>query len=218
MSMHRRIVRWAGLALCLMVGVAAPARAQRVAVPEVVADEAARRQVDAAVLKAVWAAAAAASDPGESHNVLVAAVTLADRLGDQRLLGQACERLSFMLFQQGQLLEAREVMDLALDADLAVLSACETGGGRFRAGEGQIGMSWAFLVAGTPTTVVSQWKVHEASTSQLMLAFHRALLAPGHRPLAARAQALRDASRQVARSTFSHPFYWAAFTMIGDGY
>ena len=116
------------------------------------------------------------------------------------------------------LLEAREVLDLELHADLAVLSACETAGGRFRYGEGQIGMSWAFLVAGVPTIVVSQWKVDEASTGRLMLAFHRELLASGDARLTGRARALQRAARTMAHSAVGHPFYWAAFTMIGNGY
>src|SRR5262249_4503846 len=60
------------------------------------------------------------------------------------------------------LLEAWEIMKLRLKAELVVLSACETARGRISAGEGVIGMSWAFFVAGTPTTVVSQWKVPSA--------------------------------------------------------
>jgi CHAT domain-containing protein len=56
------------------------------------------------------------------------------------------------------LLHAREIIDLDLDADLAVLSACETGNGRISPGEGVIGMSWAFLVAGARSVVVSQWR------------------------------------------------------------
>ena len=57
------------------------------------------------------------------------------------------------------LLEAREIMQLHLHGDLVVLSACQTARGRFGAGEGMAGMSWAFLVAGVPTVVASQWKV-----------------------------------------------------------
>jgi hypothetical protein len=57
------------------------------------------------------------------------------------------------------LLEAREIMDLDLHADLAVLSACESGRGHLGAGEGIIGLTWAFFVAGCPATVASQWKV-----------------------------------------------------------
>lgn len=71
------------------------------------------------------------------------------------------------------LLEAREIMQLNLHANLAVLSACETARGQVRSGEGLIGMSWALFVAGTPTTVASQWQVDSASTARLMMAFHR---------------------------------------------
>ena len=71
------------------------------------------------------------------------------------------------------LLQAREIIDMHLDADLAVLSACETGNGRISPGEGVIGMSWAFLVAGARSVVVSQWRVNSASTSQLMKNFYQ---------------------------------------------
>src|SRR4029077_4551984 len=70
---------------------------------------------------------------------------------------------------------AREIMQLDLHADVAVLSACDTARGRVRAGEGLIGMSWALFIAGTPTTVVSQSKVDSASNASVMIAFHRIL-------------------------------------------
>src|SRR6266446_7781816 len=73
------------------------------------------------------------------------------------------------------LLEAREIMQLNLHADLVVLSACDTARGRFGAGEGMIGMSWSFFVAGVPTMVASQWKVDSASTAKLMIDFHKRL-------------------------------------------
>src|SRR5262249_23275751 len=79
--------------------------------------------------------------------------------------------------EEDGLLEAWEVMDLDLNADVVVLAACETARGRVSAGEGLIGMSWAFFVAGSPTTVASQWKVESTSTTQLMLEFHRNLKA-----------------------------------------
>jgi len=56
-------------------------------------------------------------------------------------------------------------MNMRLNADLAVLSACETGNGKISVGEGVSGMSWAFFVAGTRSLVVSQWRVNSASTS-----------------------------------------------------
>ena len=108
-------------------------------------------------------------------------------------------------------LEAWEVMELGLRADLAVLSACETGRGRVGRGEGLIGLSWAFFVAGCPTTVVSQWRVDARSTSRLMVAFHRGLAAGR-----SKADALRDAALALKRDPrFRHPFYWAAFIVVG---
>jgi CHAT domain-containing protein len=57
-------------------------------------------------------------------------------------------------------------MNMNLQADLAILSACETANGKIAPGEGVMGMSWAFSVAGTRSMVVSQWKVNSSSTSQ----------------------------------------------------
>src|SRR5207302_2688197 len=69
-------------------------------------------------------------------------------------------------------LEARQIMNMNLNADLAVLSACESANGRISPGEGVIGMWWAFFVAGARSMVVSQWKVNSTSTSELMTAFY----------------------------------------------
>jgi CHAT domain-containing protein/predicted negative regulator of RcsB-dependent stress response len=111
------------------------------------------------------------------------------------------------------LLEAWEIMEMDLRADVAVLSACETGRGRAGRGEGLIGLSWAFSVAGCPTTVVSQWKVDSRSTSKLMLEFH-GRLAAGDRA----ADALRTAALRVkADRRYAHPFYWAGFIVVGPG-
>ena len=119
------------------------------------------------------------------------------------------------------MLEAREILRMSLAAELAVLSACETGRGEVVNGEGLIGMSWAMLTAGTPTVVVSQWQVDSASTTQLMLAFHRSIAAAATGPGAIRgkAQALRAAELELLRTPrYRHPFYWAAFEMLGNGY
>ena len=113
--------------------------------------------------------------------------------------------------QDDGLLEAREVADMKLDADLVVLSGCDTAGGLIRSGEGVIGLSWAFLLAGCPTTVVSQWSAESKATSQLMIEFHRRLIGG----LSA-AEALRDAQLSVMRSgRYAHPFYWASFIVLG---
>ncbi|HEX8069516.1 MAG TPA: CHAT domain-containing tetratricopeptide repeat protein [Pyrinomonadaceae bacterium] len=120
------------------------------------------------------------------------------------------------------LLEAWELMNLHLDAELVVLSACETARGRVTPGEGLIGLSWALFVAGSPVTVVSQWKVESASTTELMVDFHRHLQmrfsrAPGAAEMT-KAEALRLAALRLLRNPrYAHPFYWAGFVMIGDG-
>ncbi|HWW61327.1 MAG TPA: CHAT domain-containing protein, partial [Thermoanaerobaculia bacterium] len=94
---------------------------------------------------------------------------------------------SYLALVDGDL-TAREMMALDLDASLVVLSACETAAGRQAPGEGVIGMSWALSIAGCPTMIASQWDVESASTTRLMLAFHRAY-AGGAAP----ADALRNA-------------------------
>jgi CHAT domain-containing protein len=112
-------------------------------------------------------------------------------------------------------LEAREIMNMHLNADLAVLSACETGNGRISPGEGVIGMSWAFFVAGTRSMVVSQWRVNSASTSQLMKNFYQVLARQPNRRN--KSEALRNASARLLKDVrYSHPFYWAGFVLIGS--
>jgi CHAT domain-containing protein/Tfp pilus assembly protein PilF len=119
------------------------------------------------------------------------------------------------------LLEAWEIMKLDLKADLTVLSACETARGRVGAGEGMIGLSWALFVAGCPTSVVSQWKVDSASTTELMLEFHRQLksqMANSAGSFSA-ARGLREAALKLQRSKeYRHPFYWAGFVVTGKGF
>jgi CHAT domain-containing protein/Tfp pilus assembly protein PilF len=117
------------------------------------------------------------------------------------------------------LLEAWELMQLDLHADLAVLSACETARGRVGAGEGMIGLSWAMFIAGVPSLVVSQWKVDSASTRDLMVNFHRGLIAPSTatKVKLTKTEALRQAALKVMRNPqTNHPFYWAGFVLIGD--
>jgi CHAT domain-containing protein/tetratricopeptide (TPR) repeat protein len=111
-------------------------------------------------------------------------------------------------------IEAADIQDLQLKARLVVLSGCETARGRFAEGEGAIGMSWAFLAAGSRAVVASQWRVESSSTTELMLQFHESLLAGQ-----GDAQALRHAALGLMKTErFRHPFYWAGFAVFGDGY
>jgi CHAT domain-containing protein len=113
------------------------------------------------------------------------------------------------------LLEAWELKDLDLNADMVVLSACDTARGKVSSGEGVIGMTWAAFIAGAPTTVASQWKVESSSTTELMLEFHRQIFS---NPRISKAEALRRAAIKLLRSqNYRHPYYWAGFVLIGDG-
>lgn len=112
------------------------------------------------------------------------------------------------------LLEGREITRLDLRARLAVLSACSTAQGNVRPGEGLIGLSWAFLIAGCPTIVATQWRVPSASTATLMIEFHRELAGGGVSP----AVALRRAQMKLMKNArYRHPFYWSAFVVVGAG-
>jgi CHAT domain-containing protein/tetratricopeptide (TPR) repeat protein len=115
------------------------------------------------------------------------------------------------------LLEAWEIMKLDLNAEMVVMSACQTARGRVGAGEGVIGMTWALFNAGVPSAVVSQWKVDSARTTELMVEFHKNLLR--HRAggsAVSKSEALREAALKLLRGPFNHPAYWAGFILIGD--
>jgi CHAT domain-containing protein len=112
-------------------------------------------------------------------------------------------------------LHAREIIDMRLDADLAVLSACETGNGRISPGEGVIGMSWAFLFAGTRSVVVSQWRVNSVSASLLMKSFYQALARRNDANSRNKSEALREASLRLLKDRrYRHRFYWAGFVLV----
>jgi CHAT domain-containing protein len=112
------------------------------------------------------------------------------------------------------LLEARELKDLDLKADMVIMTACETARGRVSGGEGMIGMTWASFIAGAPTTVASQWKVESSSATEFMLEFHRQMLA---KKRISKAEALRRAALKLMRNPkYKHPSYWGAWVLVGD--
>jgi CHAT domain-containing protein len=115
------------------------------------------------------------------------------------------------------ILTAEEIASLDLSgAELAVLSACDTGIGEIRAGEGVFGLRRAMQVAGVRALIMSLWPVDDDSTRLWMEAFYRGLLSGGLDP----AQATREAGMAVLEtkreaSESAHPFYWAAFVAAG---
>jgi CHAT domain-containing protein len=103
-------------------------------------------------------------------------------------------------------------LDLA-GTELAVLSACETGVGQVQSGDGVYGLRRALVLAGVRTQVVSLWKVDDAATKDLMTDYY-ARLGGG----AGRSAGLREAQLAMLDDPArSHPYYWAAFVVIGDG-
>lgn len=117
------------------------------------------------------------------------------------------------------LLDATEILDLKLDADLVVLSACDTGGGGAfdQTGVADVGgslggLTRAFIYAGARGLVVSHWQVDSQATTRLMVGMFGS-------PNASQAQALRTSELSLMNSQdqYSHPYYWAAFTVVGDG-
>ena len=114
------------------------------------------------------------------------------------------------------ILTAREIMSMRLNAEIVVLSACETALGDARPGEGMMGMGWALSAAGASSAVLSQWKVDSATTKEFMIALHQRLAS--HRGTESRSASLRLAALERMRTPGRrHPFYWAAFTLWGDG-
>jgi CHAT domain-containing protein len=110
-------------------------------------------------------------------------------------------------------LEAGELMQMDLGAELVVLSACDTARGKYAAGEGIIGFSWALFAARCRTQVVSQWKVDSAATSVLMRNFHKNVR--NDRTKAGSALQKTIVS-MLKTKQYRHPFYWAAFVVLGD--
>jgi CHAT domain-containing protein len=107
------------------------------------------------------------------------------------------------------LLQVYEVFNLRLNAEVAVLSACETGLGKEVRGEGIVGLTRAFLYAGAEAVVVSLWKVMDPATAELMVRFYRHLRAGMKK-----AEALRQARLEML-DQYAHPYYWAAFVLVG---
>ena len=106
-----------------------------------------------------------------------------------------------------------DIYDMTLNADLVVLSGCQTALGRPVRGEGPIGLARAFMYAGVPRVVASLWLVDDLATAELMKRFYRGILVDGLTPAAA----LRTAQRELAANPrWKSPYFWAPFVLQGD--
>ena len=108
-----------------------------------------------------------------------------------------------------------EVFNLRLGSPLVMLSACETGLGKEKRGEGVMGLTRAFMYAGAPTVGVSLWSVADKSTADLMTDFYRRLFSSTQGTTSS--GALRGAQlAMISGKKYSAPFFWAPFVLVGD--
>jgi CHAT domain-containing protein len=127
---------------------------------------------------------------------------------------------SGLLFSDG-MLQTYEIFNLGIDAELTVLSACQTGLGELKAGEGLVGLTRAFMYAGSPSVLVSLWSVSDPSTAAFMRRFYRNL-----NKGKTKAEALRETKIWMKEKSYhtdehgnvikhNQPFYWAPFILAG---
>lgn len=128
--------------------------------------------------------------------------------------------------QDNGLLQVWEIFErVRIDADLVVLSACESGLGEELGGEGLIGLTRAFQYAGARSVIASLWSVADRTTAELMIRFYRHLrsgLSKDEALRAAQMELIRgpievtDENGKVIKIDASSPYYWAAFQVYGD--
>jgi len=159
---------------------------------------------------------------------------LRSRLKDYRYLHLSTHGLldserpmySSIVFYDG-LLQTYEIFNFETQADLVALSACETGLGQLKRGEGVVGLTRAFMYAGAPSLLVSLWSVSDESTAELMVEFYQHLQAGRNKGAALRQAKLalmgqrketgyQDKYGNVIYMSYAHPFFWAPFVLLGD--
>ncbi len=133
-----------------------------------------------------------------------------DKSGDYSFLAFATLKDSL----ENGLLYVRDLYNLTLNADMVVLSACETGIGKLQRGEGIISLARAFAYAGAISIVTSLWSVNDAKTKDLMLLFYKNLKRGQSKDAALRGAKLNFIDKNTHPN--AHPFFWAGFIGIGD--
>lgn len=115
---------------------------------------------------------------------------------------------------ENNFLQAYEIIQMQLNAQLVVLSACETGYGKFQRGEGVLSLARSFMYAGVPSVLVSLWQVSDASTAEIMKSFYEGLEDGADKDEALRLAKLKFLENK--KGLMAHPAYWAPFVQVGD--
>lgn len=123
--------------------------------------------------------------------------------------------LVFSDHEENNRLYISELYGLRSNAELAVLSACNTGVGGMESGKGVVSLSEAFMYAGIPSTVSSLWSAPDQATKEIMISFY-GYLKEGLPKSSALQQAKLDYLKNTSNDKLKHPYYWAAFVLYGN--
>ena len=146
---------------------------------------------------------------GNSFGDLPGSIAVASTTGGELTPPTEIPGLGVVGFLDTGLINTYDILKFRLRAELVVLSACNTGGGDLT-GDGINGFSRAFIAAGVPSVIVSQWSVPDVPTQELMQVFYETWLNGNDK-----AQALRTAML-MTKENYPAPINWAAFTLIGE--
>ena len=130
-----------------------------------------------------------------------------DKMGDYSYLAFTETKDSI----ENELLYVRELYNLSLNAEMVVLSACETGIGQLQRGEGVVSLARAFSYAGAKSIITTLWEVTDEKSKLLMIDFYKNLVRGRSKD-----ESLWRAKRRFMKKVSSDPFYWSGFIGIGD--